>query len=264
MGLFKKENCVICSYEVAAPERLRLNDGTYLCNYCQLKVNLSPGFNKNMLKASSVEAIKERMEYVERDRKENQERVSNFVPTFQVGGLMWFDDTHKWFVFPQGTIKHTIAGSYVYKYEEITDFEVNEDGATVTKGGLGKALVGGALFGVAGAIAGGTSKKSTAICNRMTITIMTTNVDTPVLHINLILGETPKGGLLYAQAVQSSQEISVKLNSIIEQLQQEKNRSVATPAFSAADEIKKFKELLDMGVLTQEEFDAKKKELLGL
>ncbi len=33
---------------------------------------------------------------------------------------------------------------------------------------------------------------------------------------------------------------------------------------SAADEIKKFKELLDEGVLTQEEFDAKKKELLGL
>lgn len=33
---------------------------------------------------------------------------------------------------------------------------------------------------------------------------------------------------------------------------------------SAADEIKKFKELLDMGIITQEEFDAKKKQLLGL
>ena len=33
---------------------------------------------------------------------------------------------------------------------------------------------------------------------------------------------------------------------------------------SAADELKKFKELLDMGVITQEEFDAKKKELLGI
>ena len=33
---------------------------------------------------------------------------------------------------------------------------------------------------------------------------------------------------------------------------------------SAADEIKKFKELLDMGAITQEEFDSKKKQLLGL
>lgn len=36
------------------------------------------------------------------------------------------------------------------------------------------------------------------------------------------------------------------------------------PAISAADELKKFKELLDMGIITQEEFDAKKKQLLGL
>lgn len=33
---------------------------------------------------------------------------------------------------------------------------------------------------------------------------------------------------------------------------------------SNADELKKFKDLLDNGVITQEEFDAKKKQLLGL
>ena len=35
-------------------------------------------------------------------------------------------------------------------------------------------------------------------------------------------------------------------------------------ATSAADEIKKFKELLDMGAITEEEYAAKKKHLLGL
>lgn len=35
-------------------------------------------------------------------------------------------------------------------------------------------------------------------------------------------------------------------------------------ATSNADELKKFKELLDLGVITQDEFDAKKKQLLGL
>ena len=33
---------------------------------------------------------------------------------------------------------------------------------------------------------------------------------------------------------------------------------------SPAEELKKFKELLDMGAITQEEFDAKKKQILGL
>lgn len=43
-----------------------------------------------------------------------------------------------------------------------------------------------------------------------------------------------------------------------------KKQSQTTATFSAADELKKFKELLDMGVISNEEFNAKKKELLGL
>ena len=35
-------------------------------------------------------------------------------------------------------------------------------------------------------------------------------------------------------------------------------------AVSTAEELKKFKDLLDSGIITQEEFDAKKKQLLGL
>ena len=42
-------------------------------------------------------------------------------------------------------------------------------------------------------------------------------------------------------------------------------QSAAQPAaISGAEELKKFKELLDMGIISQEEFDAKKKQLLGL
>lgn len=57
--------------------------------------------------------------------------------------------------------------------------------------------------------------------------------------------------------------------TIVEYIEQTKRamKSGVTPIVnqpSAADELKKFKELLDMGVITQEEFDAKKKQLLGL
>ena len=41
-------------------------------------------------------------------------------------------------------------------------------------------------------------------------------------------------------------------------------RSQNTGGISAADELFKFKNLCDMGVITQEEFEAKKKQLLGL
>ena len=38
----------------------------------------------------------------------------------------------------------------------------------------------------------------------------------------------------------------------------------AVPPVSSADELKGYKELLDMGAITQAEFDVKKKQLLGL
>ena len=44
--------------------------------------------------------------------------------------------------------------------------------------------------------------------------------------------------------------------------QQKNNPTITT--ISPAEELKKFKELLDCGIITQEEFDTKKKELLGL
>ena len=58
-----------------------------------------------------------------------------------------------------------------------------------------------------------------------------------------------------------------KCNSTdISDVSDDPNAAVKTDkaAVSSADELKKFKELLDMGVITQEEFDAKKKQLLGL
>ena len=39
---------------------------------------------------------------------------------------------------------------------------------------------------------------------------------------------------------------------------------VAQAPTSSADELGKYKTLLDQGVISQEEFDAKKKEILGL
>ena len=47
------------------------------------------------------------------------------------------------------------------------------------------------------------------------------------------------------------------------QMENQKN-STQSVAISSADELKKYKELLDSGVISQEEFDAKKKQLLGL
>lgn len=58
------------------------------------------------------------------------------------------------------------------------------------------------------------------------------------------------------------EEVANYVKERVDFFKQAKNAPVMSA--SPADELKKYKELLDMGVISQEEFDAKKKTLLGL
>ena len=65
------------------------------------------------------------------------------------------------------------------------------------------------------------------------------------------------------EAEKIAEYINKKLSEIRNGFMQPQVVSTA-PTSSPADEIRKYKELLDMGAITQEEFDAKKKQILGL
>ena len=79
---------------------------------------------------------------------------------------------------------------------------------------------------------------------------------------------TFEGSVLNSQMKEVADYIRIKVEECKEEwtTEQAKATQSGVPAstISAADELKKFKELLDSGVITQEEFDAKKKQLLGL
>lgn len=55
--------------------------------------------------------------------------------------------------------------------------------------------------------------------------------------------------------------INLKIHGLLLELKTESN--IQAPAASAADEIRKFKQLLDDGIITQEEFEKKKSEFLS-
>lgn len=64
----------------------------------------------------------------------------------------------------------------------------------------------------------------------------------------------------------NNEEAEIIVSFIRKQVEEIKNAPAGggVQQISTADELKKYKELLDIGVLTQEEFDVKKKQLLGL
>ena len=61
-----------------------------------------------------------------------------------------------------------------------------------------------------------------------------------------------------------AEEIALKLTNILFEIKEKNKAKDSMGNSSPADEILKMKQLLDMGVITEDEFDAKKKELLGL
>lgn len=67
--------------------------------------------------------------------------------------------------------------------------------------------------------------------------------------------------------IKNAEEIYKIINNLLIERQSKKKAETiqeTKPKTDNADELKKFKELLDSGVITQEEFEAKKKQLLGL
>lgn len=75
-------------------------------------------------------------------------------------------------------------------------------------------------------------------------------------------------GRIGFSAVKNRNEIHEVVSNLLIERQKKATISIQKtaniPSTSNAEELKKFKELLDSGIITQEEFDAKKKQLLGL
>lgn len=71
-------------------------------------------------------------------------------------------------------------------------------------------------------------------------------------------------GRIHFWLVDNRDDVHNKLAELIGKVQEETTIKAVSASVSNADELKKYKELLDSGVISQEEFDSKKKQLLGL
>lgn len=149
----------------------------------------------------------------------------------------------------------------VFNYDDLVSFELVEDGTTVTQGGvgIGNAAVGGALFGTEGAAIGALSKikkEDKHYCTNMQILLTLKNTKQGSLLVPLITFKTDKSKTIYKLAQANAKATLSGLNYIIS------NRSEDDPKDSAFSDLTKLKDLLDNGIITEDEFDTKKKEML--
>ncbi|WP_342538500.1 SHOCT domain-containing protein [Sporosarcina sp. FSL K6-1540] len=245
--------CAICNNGTTFLLRRKIANGEVVCEDCFKKAkNLTI---KQIIKLKTVSADEIRQSIT----VSVGEAVMNFIPTKVIGTAIQFDDENKKMLIPG-----QFGRDNIFSYNDIVSYELLEDDEVVTSGGLRRAAVGGVLFGGAGAVVGAvTGRKNKGVCNNMGIKLTVNNMSQPIVYISFIQTKTKTDSNAYKVANHEAQECMSTLQLICDN-QKGEEKETTTYSFSTADEIKKFKELLDDGILTQEEFDAKKKELLGL
>ena len=104
-----------------------------------------------------------------------------------------------------------------YSFEDLVSYELIVNNQTVVSGGVGQALVAGAMFGPIGAVAGGvvSKRKTTSKILNMTVRVTSNDFNKPVIFIDLIRKPIKNTSKEYKEAVENAQRIMGALDVIV-------------------------------------------------
>ena len=273
-----KKLCPICQEtKIGIFGSEKILDGK-ICEKCLNKIGLKLAAisNENIIKfenltihkASSMIANGEKFDYKEEKEKLKNEKAQSkqdykdLVNSFKENGaLSWesgilVDSKEERFLFKKSILRE----EKVEPFSGLVSIEpIFRSNGKIKHHGVTRGIIGGATFGLAGAVVGASSgHKDYTVVSKMSLILRFS--DDFTFEIKLISAET-KIGIITTQAEKRMNNYITFLNNIIEQ-----NSLSAAPAvsqeLSIADELKKFKELLDLGAITQEEFEIQKSKLL--
>lgn len=162
--------------------------------------------------------------------------------------------------------------SYEWAGPDIESTSVTKTtGKTKQKGRMGRALVGGVLLGPVGAVAGASGKRKGTVDT----TSVTKNIENEKdSKAKLVFKEVETGNIKEITIVNNSsknaeivsffQNINPDIPNADSILESMTNDVEGQSEKSVVEQLKELKELVDLDIISQEEFDVKKKELLGL
>lgn len=260
-----EECCAVCGGQISLMHGYgKLRDGSLVCGDCIKRA----GVPAQLVAGMGVEEFSKRADSMAALR-------AAYRPTKRPCSELDIDEVHKGFRIKSG------LHANVYQYQDLLSFELEEDNETVSSGGVGRAIAGGVLFGPGGAVVGAmTGKKRTKnYCESMQVRISLKCADPDVVYLTFIEKKTKTKSSDYKKAVDAATKCMTALEQVAAEVGREDDagRNAASAAQgtrqleqavpeggSAADEILKYKQLADAGIITQEEFEQAKRKLLGL
>jgi len=112
--------------------------------------------------------------------------------------------------------KDKIGANDIYDFEDLIGYELLEDDSIVTSGGVGQALIGGALFGGFGAVAGGITGKRVQKkkVESLIIKVTLNNFSAPCIMMPLITKPMKTNSKEYQSAFNQAHQILAALDVI--------------------------------------------------
>lgn len=183
--------------------------------------------------------------------------IIEFNETKVVAGILHVDELNKKWYIGEGLYDC----KYIYNYsdvENVYSLKGEKILSSVSSGqkssGITRSIIGGAIAGSTGAMIGALTANTKTNSSATESQIIYVNVLVSGLEDPISLScpnEIVADKVQHAFALMIEQPITP-------------SSTMMPNSTSKADEIRKFKELLDDGIITQEEFASKKKQLLGL
>lgn len=250
-----KQNCDICGKPIGFLSKYKLKDG--LGCYDCLK-----GFDKNVMTFSDY--------YTKEQVKKGLSGELELVPPIKIQcnpiGMLIIDRVNR-LVFMEALFTKLTD---VVPFESVRGYIYSEDEKSYGVGHvIGTAAVGGMLFGGAGAVVGSVIGANPKRLVKTVTVQITYEIDgvCKLFDVNLYKGKPVKvSDIEYKTALEKANTLMAQLDLLIDTTKAETAVSVnqEVNTLSAADEIRKYKALWDDGIISEEEFNLKKKELLGL
>jgi hypothetical protein len=183
--------------------------------------------------------------------------------------VLLIDNTQKKWLIKNGNYE-----SRVFNYNDLNNYEIYEDGETImrghTQGRAGSVLVGGALLGPVGAIAGASRKKknttkSVSTCKTLQLRIQVNDVSKPEIVIDFIKPNwgIEKNTTAYKGALESAKSAAASLSFMQNDIENTVLPLNPSANESIEERLKYLTNLYEKGLLTEQEYSDKRKELIG-
>lgn len=220
---------------------------------------------KEMISNGKTIEYKKRLSEIKEDKKNKKssekEAYESLLKSFTDKKLskyhgLYFDGDEKKILVPK-----TITQNYqLLKYDDLIGYTpIIREGNITKHHGLTRAAVGGAVFGVGGAIVGAsTGHKNYSAISQMSIVLNFKNGYTKT--ITFISTDTKTNSLTFMAAEKEYNN----LTSFLDRILNDSVNKIPNEKTTDANDLRNLKQLLDDGVITQEDFDAKKKQILGI